>query len=560
MCDAAWRGTFDGCRSVGSHRPKEAANEHSATAQAPIRTTVPARLDRLNWSPFHTRMVAGLGAAWILDGLQITIASSVTGVLTQPDTLGMTSTEVGLIASVYLIGQLIGALVFGRMSDQLGRKRLLITTLLLYLLGTGLAAFVTGHHTGWLVFFYATRLIAGMGIGGQYAAINSAIDEMMPSKYRGRVDIWINGSYWAGAILGSFASLIFLNAFAVNVGWRLAFLMGPVLALVVIVVARTLPESPRWLMTHGRVKEAEAELAKIEAVQGTPVTPVSDDLAIELVPETQYGYLRFLRLVFKTYPKRAILGARMTPTAPRSIGATDRGGTVSDHYDVIIIGSGAGGGTLAHTLAGSGKQILLLERGNYLPREMDNWRPEPVFIDGKYISKDTWYDADGKPFQPQVHYNVGGRHQAVRRRPVPAAPPGLRRDPATSTVSPRRGRSPMTTSSRGTRRPSSCTRSTATPARTPPRVPAPSRTRGRPCPTSRASSNSPMRWPPAATTRSTPRAASCSTRPTGPRARASAARGATATRAWSTPRPTPRSSPYGRSSTGPTSPCSSTPR
>ena len=186
--------------------------------------------------------------------------------------------------------------------------------MLLYLLGTGLAAFVTGHHTGWLVFFYATRLIAGMGIGGQYAAINSAIDEMMPSKYRGRVDIWINGSYWAGAILGSFASLIFLNAFAVNVGWRLAFLMGPVLALVVIVVARTLPESPRWLMTHGRVKEAEAELAKIEAAQGTPVTPVSDDLAIELMPETQYGYLRFLRLVFKTYPKRAILGATLMIT------------------------------------------------------------------------------------------------------------------------------------------------------------------------------------------------------------------------------------------------------
>ena len=286
----------------------------SATAPAAIRTTVPARLDRLGWSPFHTRMVAGLGAAWILDGLQITIASSVTGVLTQPDTLDMTSTEVGLIASVYLIGQLIGALVFGRMSDQLGRKRLLVFTLLLYLLGTGLAAFVTGHHTGWLVFFYATRLIAGMGIGGQYAAINSAIDEMMPSKYRGRVDIWINGSYWAGAILGSFASLIFLNAFAVNVGWRLAFLMGPVLALVVIVVARTLPESPRWLLTHGRVDEAEAELAKIEAAQGTPVTPVSDDLAIELVPETQYGYLRFLRLVFKTYPKRAILGATLMIT------------------------------------------------------------------------------------------------------------------------------------------------------------------------------------------------------------------------------------------------------
>jgi MFS family permease len=215
----------------------------TAAVQEPIRSLIPARLDRLGWSRFHTRMVAGLGAAWILDGLQITIASSVTGVLTSPDTLGMTSTEIGLIASVYLVGQIIGALVFGRLSDQLGRRRLLIVTLLLYLLGTGAAAFTTGHHTGWLVFFYATRLVAGMGIGGQYAAINSAIDEMMPSKYRGRVDIWINGSYWAGAIIGSFAALVFLNAFAVNVGWRLAFLMGPLLALVVVVVARTLPES-----------------------------------------------------------------------------------------------------------------------------------------------------------------------------------------------------------------------------------------------------------------------------------------------------------------------------
>src|SRR6185436_261980 len=274
-----------------------------ATAGKSIRSTVPARLDRLNWSPFHTRMVAGLGAAWILDGLQITISSSVTGELQKPSTLGMSSTEIGLIASIYLIGEVVGALVFGRLSDKLGRKRLLIVTLLLYLFGTGLAAFVTGHHTGWLLFFYATRFIAGMGIGGQYAAINSAIDEMMPSKYRGRVDIWINGSYWAGAILGSFGSLIFLNAFAINVGWRLAFLMGPVLALVVIVVARTLPESPRWLMTHGRMDEAEAELAKIEAAvqsSGQTLEPVDDSKALELTPEKQYGYLVFLGLVFKT--------------------------------------------------------------------------------------------------------------------------------------------------------------------------------------------------------------------------------------------------------------------
>jgi MFS family permease len=140
---------------------------------------------------------------------------------------------------------------------------------------------------------------------------------MMFSKYRGRVDIWINGSYWAGAILGSFAALVFLNAFAVNVGWRLAFLMGPVLALVVVVVARTLPESPRWLLTHGRVDEAEAELAKIEEVarrSGQELGPVDEGAAITLVPEKRYGYLTFLRLVFRQYPKRAILGASLMIT------------------------------------------------------------------------------------------------------------------------------------------------------------------------------------------------------------------------------------------------------
>jgi MFS family permease len=289
----------------------------ATTAAGAIRSTIPARLDRLSWSPFHTRMVAGLGAAWILDGLQITISSSVVGVLQKPETLGMSSTEIGLIASIYLLGEVLGALVFGRMSDQLGRKRLLVVTLLLYLCGTGLAAFVTGHHAGWLVFFYATRFIAGMGIGGQYAAINSAIDEMMPSKYRGRVDIWINGSYWAGAIIGSFASLIFLNAFAVNVGWRLAFLMGPVLAIVVIVVARTLPESPRWLMTHGRLEEAERNIAKIEEQvikSGQTLEEVPDEMALELTPEKQYGYLRFIGLVFHKYPKRAVLGATLMIT------------------------------------------------------------------------------------------------------------------------------------------------------------------------------------------------------------------------------------------------------
>src|SRR4051794_40242569 len=177
--------------------------------------------------------------------------------------------------------------------------------------------FTTGHHEGWLVYFYATRLLAGAGIGGQYAAINSAVDEMMPSKYRGRVDIWTNGSYWAGAILGSFASLVFLNAFAINVGWRLAFLMGPVLALVVVIVARTLPESPRWLLMHGQKEEAERELLKIEEAarrSGQTLEEVADEAALELVPEQRYGYLTFLRLAFREYPKRAILGATLMIT------------------------------------------------------------------------------------------------------------------------------------------------------------------------------------------------------------------------------------------------------
>ena len=289
----------------------------TATAPRPVRSLIPARLDRLRWSPFHTRMVCGLGGAWILDGLQITVASSVTGELTKSSTLGMTSEQVGLIASVYLVGEMIGALVFGKMSDRLGRKRLFVLTLLLYLIGTGLAAFVTGHHTGWLVFFYLTRLVAGMGIGGQYSAINSAIDEVMPSKYRGRVDIWINGSYWAGAILGSLVSYIFLNHFAPNVGWRLSFLLGPVLAIFVIIVGRVLPESPRWLVTHGRQEEADKVMAKIEEAvrkSGQELDPIDEDKAIEIVPETRYGYLTFLKLVFHQYPRRAILGATLMIT------------------------------------------------------------------------------------------------------------------------------------------------------------------------------------------------------------------------------------------------------
>ena len=193
--------------------------------QQPIRSTIPARLDRLRWTPFHTRLVLGLGTAWILDGLSVTVASSVTSKLTQPDTLNLTTAQAADIGTVYLLGEVVGALVFGRFSDKLGRRKLFMWTLAVYLVGTALTAF-TAKGGGWIVYLYATRFIAGMGIGGEYSAINSAIDEMMPARYRGRTDIWINGTYWLGAVLGTLASFLLLNSLRPNEGWRVAFLAG----------------------------------------------------------------------------------------------------------------------------------------------------------------------------------------------------------------------------------------------------------------------------------------------------------------------------------------------
>ncbi len=281
-----------------------------------IRSTIPARLDRLRWSPFHTRMVLGLGTAWILDGLSITVASSVTGVLTQSDTLGLTTTQAAATGSVYLLGEVVGALVFGKLSDKLGRRRIFMWTLGIYLLGTGLSALAFKGTAG-LVYFYLTRALAGSGIGGEYSAINSAIDEMMPARYRGRTDIWINGTYWAGSIIGTFVSFVLLNAFAPNLGWRLSFMVGPLLAVVIIFVRRNLPESPRWLITHGREEEALASMKHIEDVaikDGQHLAEVLDSDAIVLKPEKEYGYWTLLRLLFRSYPKRATLGASLMIT------------------------------------------------------------------------------------------------------------------------------------------------------------------------------------------------------------------------------------------------------
>jgi MFS family permease len=288
----------------------------SGTASHAIRSLIPARIDRLPWSRFHTRMVIALGVAWVLDGLEITIASNVGPDLTLNNTLHMSASAVADIATWYLIGEVIGALFFGQLSDKLGRKNLFLVTLAVYLIGSGLTA-ATPKGGYWFIFLYATRIIAGMGIGGEYAAINSAIDEMIPARYRGRVDIAVNGTYWAGAFLGTVVTLYALNHITTTLGWRVAYLVGPVLALVIIFVRRNLPESPRWQIMHGRAREAEASIAEIEQdvahTKGT-LPPVDQSRELEIRPTEQIGYLALLRSLFKHYPSRAIYGGTLMIT------------------------------------------------------------------------------------------------------------------------------------------------------------------------------------------------------------------------------------------------------
>ena len=203
-----------------------AASFEAPTGPA-IRSLIPARIDRLPWSPFHTRMVVALGVAWVLDGLEITIASAVGDVLSEHAPSACPPPRSVSIATVYLLGEVSAHCCSdGCPTGSAGRK-LFIVTLGVYLVGSGLTALTCGSSTGWIVFLYATRFIAGTGIGGEYAAINSAIDELIPARYRGRVDIAVNGTYWGGAILGTLAQLVLLNALDRSLGWRLGFLIGP---------------------------------------------------------------------------------------------------------------------------------------------------------------------------------------------------------------------------------------------------------------------------------------------------------------------------------------------
>ncbi|MQA81121.1 MAG: MFS transporter [Streptosporangiales bacterium] len=272
-------------------------------------------MDRLPWTRFHWMVVIGLGISWILDGLEIQMVADVGAILTEDASgIGISANRVGLLASVYLVGQVCGALVFGRLTDRLGRKNLFILTLAIYLVGSGLAGF------SWDIYsFLVFRFIAGMGIGGEYTAINSAIDELIPAKYRGRVDIAVNGTYWGGALIGSLGALVLLNPDLVPIfwGWRLAFFIGPILGLFIIYLRRHIPESPRWQLTHGYADTAEKTVDEIERTverQGGELTPVDDSKAIEVKGEKSINLLRVARILFKEYPKRSVLGATMMMT------------------------------------------------------------------------------------------------------------------------------------------------------------------------------------------------------------------------------------------------------
>ena len=249
----------------------------------------------------------GLGITWILDGLEVTIVGAIGPRLQDAVGLHLSAAGVGAAASAYLVGAVAGALIFGELTDRFGRKRLFVVTLVWYVVFTLLTA------CSWDLWSFAIfRALTGMAIGGEYAAINSTIDELIPARRRGAVDLAVNGTYWVGTILGSALSLVLLNPHVIDqhVGWRLAFALGAVLAIAIVFVRASLPESPRWLLTHGRAEEAEAVMLGIEvhvaaSRGGEALVPVSDSLLID--PHVRTGLLVALQTIFVTYPKRAAL-------------------------------------------------------------------------------------------------------------------------------------------------------------------------------------------------------------------------------------------------------------
>ena len=284
-----------------------------AVAKPPlVESDIPARLDRLPWSRFHWLVVIALGITWVLDGLEVTLAGALGAVLKRPDALGLSDAQVGASATFYLLGAVIGALGFGYATDRLGRKRLFTITLLLYLTATALTAL------SWNFFSYALfRALTGAGIGGEYSAINSAIDELIPARVRGRVDLIINGSFWIGAAIGAAATIGLLDTgiIPISIGWRLAFAIGAILGIIIIFLRHAIPESPLWLMIHGRETEAEAVVATIEKrIMAHTLPPPRSKICIR--PRHHTPLREIWHAIFVQHRRRSLLGlALMTSQA-----------------------------------------------------------------------------------------------------------------------------------------------------------------------------------------------------------------------------------------------------
>jgi MFS family permease len=281
-----------------------ATGELGSTGEA-VTTNIPRRLDRLPWSRWHWIVVIALGITWILDGFEVTLVGAVAAALTDKHTLALSTSEASAAGSAYLAGAVVGALFFGYLTDRLGRKVLFMVTLGVYLTFTVATAF------SWNLWsFLLFRILAGSGIGGEYAAINSAIDELIPARVRGRVALAINGSWWIGTAIAAGASYPMLHYLAKDVGWRVGFAIGAILALGIIILRRGIPESPRWLLTHGRHEEAEEVVREIEErveAQTGPL-PEPEDKPMEVEQREHIGFVSIAKYVVKNYPGRGVLG------------------------------------------------------------------------------------------------------------------------------------------------------------------------------------------------------------------------------------------------------------
>ena len=272
-----------------------------------ITTDIPARMDRLPWARWHWIVVIGLGTVWILDGLEVTIVGSMSDALKSPTTgLGMSSFQVGVAGATYVAGACLGALFFGQLTDRFGRKKLFLITLGVYTVATVLTAFSMNP-----MWYFCARFLTGAGIGGEYAAINSAIDELIPKAFRGRVDIAINGSFWVGAAAGALLTIPLLDPNVIDQawGWRLAFGLGAILAVGIFIVRRNVPESPRWLFIHGREEEGEEIVRDIEhtIVEETGNELPQVDETITIRQRRAIGMGEIAKTVFTLYPKRTVL-------------------------------------------------------------------------------------------------------------------------------------------------------------------------------------------------------------------------------------------------------------